>query len=463
MRFGFIARSDDMNLPPATIRTRRFKLALLTSFAGKGVSVVVQLAALPLAVAALGQERFGVYAMLAAFLNWMSIVSVTIGPGLTTQLVRAHARMDLDQEKKIFASGLTLLTLFACLLYCATEIALHLLGNARIFGSSSGQYTTELASGINILGIFVASNIMLSVAEAAQAGYQKQYIHNLFLVVGNVITIVGISLLLRSTPTIAKMIAAVYVGPVVARGLSLAQLLATHRYLIQGMLRIDIPSVRLMARTGAAFVLTSVASFCYQSFTVYWIGRTMGPQAATQMSVFITILTVIGSLLLMVTQPLWPAIQDAMVRNDPEWVTKTYSRFTKYLMACVALAAGIIAVAGDEIVHIWIRSAITTTVASQCFLGLYFFLLAWEQFNYSFLIGMGRFWFASISYFFGAIVMLTNSSWLVTKFGISGMLAAMCSGPLFVTAWTYPLQLRRLFLRPHADLAQPRRGGSINN
>jgi hypothetical protein len=115
-------------------------------------------------------------------------------------------------------------------------------------------------------------------------------------------------------------------------------------------------------------------------------------------------------------------------------------------MIYVGIAAIALGVAGDHVTHIWIKSSIAASGASQILLGLYFALLAWEHLNYSFLIGLGRYWFASLSFLSGALIMLTNSTWLVAVFGVSGMLAAMCSGPLLVTAWIYPMKLRSLFV-----------------
>lgn len=72
-------------------RTQRFKIAVLSSLTGKSVSIVLQLVALPLAIAALGIDRYGICAMLVAILNWMNIAGAAITPGLTVQLVSANS------------------------------------------------------------------------------------------------------------------------------------------------------------------------------------------------------------------------------------------------------------------------------------------------------------------------------------------------------------------------------------
>jgi O-antigen/teichoic acid export membrane protein len=442
-----------VNQKHAAIRVRGVKLALITSLAGKGLSSVVQLAALPLAIRALGQEKYGVYAVLAALLNWMAIASVTITPGLTMQLVSAHARADRREEARIFGSALILSTVVAAVLYVGSQFLLRSIGVVGIFGENYSAFTGELYDGVEVLSAFIAMNLILCVAEATQAGYQKQYVHNMFIAAGNIITIVAILLLVRAKPTITNMIIAFYAGPLVARALSLIQLLSVHRYLVGGVFRVELSAMFLIVTTGSAFLLTGVASFCYQSFSVYWVGRWGGPIAATHMSVFITLLSVAGSILMMFLQPLWPAIRDATVRDEFAWIAHTYSRIRKYLMLYVGAAAFAVAIAGNQITHIWVGAAIATSISSQILLALYFLALAWEQCNYSFLIGLGSYWFAALAYLIGSMIMLVSSAFLVPRFGVSGMLAAMCLGPLLVTAWAYPVKLHRLL---YAQLANSR-------
>ncbi len=433
----------ESNEDPAATRTRGLKLALLTYLGGKGVSTLVQLAALPLAISALGQARFGAYAMLAALLNWISIASVTITPGLTVQIVATHARREQHEEGGAVGSALVFSCLLALLLASAVQLVFHIVGLKGMFGASYGTFGADLWRSIDLLTAFIAMNVVFSVADGAQAGYQKQYIHNVFLAFGNLFTIVAILTLVRRAPSISNMIVAVYCGPLIGRALSLAQVISSRPYLIGGMLRVDLRAVASMVRTGSAFFLTSVSSFCYQSLTVYMVGRQRGPVLATEMSVFITILNALGSTLMMFTQSLWPAVRHATVRGDIGWVNRTYVNTVKYLMIYILGAAAAIAVAGDKIIDLWVRPHVQTESAARVVLGVYFLLVAWEQVNYSFLIGLGSFWFASICYFLGAVTMLLNSTWLVGQFGVSGVLIAMCLGPLLFTAWPYPLKLKQ--------------------
>jgi O-antigen/teichoic acid export membrane protein len=443
-----------MNLSQRSLRTHRLKLALLTSLVGKGVASVVQLLVLPMAIGALGRERFGAYAMLAAILNWMAIASVTVGPGLTVQLVSAHAAMDEQAEARSFGAALVISSVFAMLLLIGVQLLFHVVGVERLCGASYIPFAEDLRQGVSVLCIAMSANLILGVGEAAQAAYQRQYIHNAILAAGNIVTVLSISLLVRARPTIANMIIAVYFGPLLARAASLAQLLYTRRHLVASLRHVDWRAMKLMTRTGSAFLLTSVGSLCYQSFSVYWVGRSEGPPGATQMALFMTVLGTMGNLLIMFTQPLWPAIQDARARRDMAWIYRSYFRVAGLLMTFFGVAAVGLALAGNWLMHLWVRTAPNTNTLSSVLLGTYLVLVTWEHLNYSFLVGLGRIWFAALSYFVGALIMLSNSSWLVHLFGVEGMLAALCCGPLLVTAWIYPVRLRTLLAPTTEELSK---------
>jgi hypothetical protein len=104
----------------------------------------------------------------------------------------------------------------------------------------------------------------------------------------------------------------------------------------------------------------------------------------------------------------------------------------------------VVPVVGDRTTQVCLKSKTINNGPSKVLLGIYYTLVGWDQFNYSFLIGLGRFWFASSSHFTGAAIMFADGSCLVAEFGVPGVLAPMYTGPLFVTAWVYPLKLRRL-------------------
>lgn len=439
----FIKNSD-----PSALRTQRLKFALISSFTGKGVSVVAQLIAVPIAISSLGVERFGVYAILTALLNWFNIATVGVSPGLTAQIVSANAINDRKKEAIVFTSAFLFSVILSISLFIILHISIYFIGIERLFGAQLLNHSIELQNGLRILSVFIVANIILSVVEATQAGYQNQYINNIVLTFGSTATIFFILLVVRNWPTIPNMILAVFGAPLIARLANMTQLFVTHKYLIPKICNFNSKTLKSLLHTGCAFLLTQIGSFLYQNFTVYLVGRKLGATSAAHMSVMMLVLSLSGSLLIMFTQPLWPAIQDALIRNDFAWIKRAYSRILRHVIPCIAILACIISIYGGDLTSIWMKSQSNMNYAVQLLWGLYMLLSAWELLNYSFLIGLSRFWFASSCFFIGATIMFGISIYTVDIWGLSGIFASMCLGPLISTSWLFPVTINKI-LRQH--------------
>ena len=430
---------------PATIRTQHLKIALITSFCGKGVSIVAQLVAVPIAIASLGVERFGVYAVLTALLNWLNMATVGVSPGLTVQIVSANANKDRVRETEVFTTAFLFSVVLSTGLFILLHSIIYIVGIKNLFGTKLLNHSVELQHGLFVLSIFMMANIILSVVEATQAGYQNQYLNNILLSIGSVTTIIFILLVVRNWPTIPNMILAVFGAPLIARIMNMAQLFKNHKHLIPKFKNFKYQVLKTLLSTGCAFLLTQLGSFLYQNFTIYLVGRQLGATSAAKMSIMMLVLGLSGSLLIMFTQPLWPAIQDAVTRNDFNWIKKTYTRVQYNFIPYIAVIAVIIGFYGNSITSLWLQSASSIDSTTQALWGLYFLLVAWEHINYSFVIGLGKFWLASTCFLSGAIVMVVTSLYLIGIYGLTGVFAAMCIGPLLLTGWLFPYAIKRIF------------------
>lgn len=429
---------------PTAFRTQRFKIALVSSLAGKGVSIVSQLLALPLAISALGVDRFGIYAMLVALLTWVNMATVAITPGLTVQIVDARSTGEREAEVKVFTTALLFAVAAALCVFIGVRLFIHAVGIEHLFGRVSLPYLNEVDFGLQILLAFMSLSLVLCVVEGAQAGYQNQFINNLFGMLGSIFNIIAIVVIVVQSPSIPDLILAIYGVPLFARILNAVHLFWFHRHLLPQRRMFSFAALRAMLTTSSAFLLTALGTFFYQSFSIYWVGHELGPAYAAQMSVMMLVLNLAGSLLITVTQPLWPAIQDALKRGDLPWVRSAYRRILRTLVPYIALAAIALALGGEYILGFWLKSGVHIDLTKRLLWGVYFFIVTWEHLNYTVLMGMSRFWFASVIFSAGALVMVVASVLLVQKIGIDGLFISLCLGPLLLSTWLYPLEIRRL-------------------
>jgi len=133
---------------------------------------------MPLALHVLGVSRFGVYTTLAAAIGWLGLSSVGIGPGLTRKIAEAAAKEDRNLEKKLVSSAFFLMLAIVFPLTCAAFILIWIGNPILIFALKYLPYLHEIREGLSALLIMFAIRMMLSIGEAAQMGYQEQYIIN---------------------------------------------------------------------------------------------------------------------------------------------------------------------------------------------------------------------------------------------------------------------------------------------
>lgn len=423
-------------------RNRSLKRSVITSISGKGVSLVTQLVAIPLAVSALGLERFGVYAMLTAIFLWTNTASTVVGSALTLKISAANAANDTRGEARLFASAFFFALFTATLVAAGLYFALHASDLKEIFGLKSAVYLEELRQGAAAMVFLVPANVLFTLAESCHAGYQKQYVNNLLLSVANVFTIAGL-VLVQYAPSVQHMVLAMFLPATVSRVINFVLLLRARPYLLPRFALVDSASLRALLVTGSGFALMQVGSLAYQQFSIFYVGKHVGLSAAAYFSMMMQVISMSGSLLIVFTQPLLPALSDAIARKDFKWVLRAHKLALTRLMPYVALAASAIAVFGSFFASVILRRHVDLDVALRCLWAAFFLIVAWEHVGYIFLAGTGRLWAATWLYLAGALTMVCASLILVPSSGVQGAFVAMCLGPLLFTAATYPSIISR--------------------
>jgi O-antigen/teichoic acid export membrane protein len=418
-------------------RSRLLKISVIYSLSGKGVSVVTQLLALPLAVGALGLERFGMYAMLTAVFLWANAASAIVGSALALKIVAANANQDELLESRLFSTAFVFTVIVAAALGGAFQLALNFVDLSSFFGIASRSHASELHRAAIFMAIIVPFNIIFSLADSAQSGYQKQYITNILIIISNLFVIAGL-VWVRSHPSISGMMLAVFLPPTAARLVNLAMLWYSHPHLLPKIRLSDRGLLWNLMAMGSGFFMMQIGSFAYQQFPIFYVGRHMGLDEAAYFAAMMQVLSISGSFLLIFTQPLLPAVGDANIRNDYEWIIRVYRLTVTRLMPYIALASATIALSGSFLLSQLLRHNVDISLTTRIAWGAFFLLVAWEHIGYIFLAGTGKLLAATTLYLAGAFTMLLALITLVDSFGLFGVFLSMCFGPAIFTSFIYP-------------------------
>jgi O-antigen/teichoic acid export membrane protein len=422
-------------------RNRRLKFSVVSSLSGKGVSIVTQLLALPLAVAALGLERYGAYAMLMATFLWASTATVIVGSALSLRIVGAHANDDEALEARLFSTAFFFTCGIALVLSVSLYILICTINISSAIGIKIADYESDLRKSALSMACIVPLNVIFSLADAAQSGYQRQYLTNILYAASNIF-IIALLINVKQHPSIYGLTLAIFLPPMAARLLNLAFLLCVNRHLRPKWKHTDKNILLDLLAIGSGFFLMQIGSFAYQQFPLFFVGRYVDLAGAAYFSAMMQVISISGSLLIIFTQPLLPAIRDATIRGDVAWTRNAYWFTVARLVPYIIVASIVILIAGSSIVSQLLRHPIELDTAIRGFWALFFLLVAWEHLGYIFLTGIGSMWIATVLYIGGAVVMLIVMVTLSSGLSLASVFFAMCLGPILLTTIAYPTIFR---------------------
>ncbi len=447
--------SDTDHAGRRAFRASRVKLAFLTSVGSKALGLIVQFLAVPLAIHALGTERFGIYTMLVSALVWIDLGRLGIGPGLTRELALAWNRDERPRERMLFSNAMVFLIAVATLITALLTIGYFLAAPhiGAVFGPSATRFRGEILAGMIVVGAFLVAQIVFSAGEAARSAYQDDFINNLMSTLANLASLLLIFGVAFYWPTVPAFALAVFGSIALGKGTNLLLLLARSRpYLRPRWRYVDGTQFRPLLASSFAFWVIQIATLLMHNISLVQLGHAIGANDLTPFAVVFRLLQLLSTAVLMISMPLWPAITDATVRGDTDWIRQAYRRLLGGAMAFCIVTALVVTLLGPSLIPLWAGSTVRPNTTLCGLLGLYFVIWMWNHCHSAVLFGLGRLWTVAYVVLAEGIMVLVLSALLIPHLGATGTAAGLCLAGLLTSAWILPWVVRRTLAHPlHVD------------
>ena len=419
-------------------RSPRLRAAIVTGGAAKGLAVAVQLIAVGVAIRALGPDAFGSYLVMASLVAWLGLAAVGIGPGLTQRIAIATANDDAAGEATAFSSSVALSGLFVLLSAAAVFIVARL---ALSGDQSRSTLNGDIWTAALILGIATAAQVWLSVVEAAQLGHQEQYFANVFQAVGLASVLVILLAAGSALATVTAFVTATAFPPLLAKLANAVLYMARRRYLLTR--DVSLREASGVLSTSVAFAAVQLGATASQQLGFLWLAFVAGPAATIPLGVMFRLNSAASGVVALVTQPLWPAVADAVARSDTVWAWRAYRRASWLAVAyAVAYAVGLMTL-GTLVIQMWTGTHVEIPRLMMLLFGVYFVAGVWAHVNAITLVGLGKVWVAARITCLEAVVSSLGAVLLVAQFGATGVILALLIASVSVSATLLPLGVRR--------------------
>lgn len=433
---------------PAFGRSSRTSLvtsAIGTSLLSKVGTLVLQFGALPVAARSLGGAGFGAYIAVSAAVGWISLGSLGVGPAVTTGVARAVAAGDVETAKRFIATG-TALAVGTAGCISVMVLALVMSGTVRAFlGPQFAAYGAVIPVAFVVIAIGPLGMLAMGAVISAQSGLMEQYRGNLWTLLGIATSAVVVVLVSITSPTLPALAAAISIPLVAAATLNVLGFFRRHPALAPSPRDVRLRLLPELASTGAAFLLLQFGGYLSMNLTLLLAARSLGPSATGSVGVVLQMSMMLGGLIVMITQPLWPALLHAKSVGDMPWARSAY-RTTVGLGMVAGIGGGsLVALMASPTARLLYGGQISISQDLATTIGVFFVASAWAHVHSWVVVGLGSPLTAGVVQLVESSVSVVLVLPLVTFMGPAGVGVALGVGVLSTSAWILPVATRRMF------------------
>ena len=336
-------------------RTAKANKNIVYSFLIKGLSIACQFALVPLTIDYLDKPSYGIWQTIAQIVGWFSFFDIGIGNGLRNKLSEALAKGDSKLAKIYISTSYACVAAIFLSLMILFWVVSPLLNWAGLLGLSPGLASILRRTMLVVFSFFCLQFILNLIGNILFA-HQEPALSNLIAPLGNLLSLIVIFILTRTTPGDLFTVSLVFSAAPVVILLFFNLLFLGWRYrpIAPNFRCIQFRHSRDLFGLGVQFFIIQVAFIVMYSSANIMLIRWFGPSTVTVYTVaykYFTIALLINGI---ITATYWSAFTDAYVRQEFDWVRNTIRRMEKVtwlLMGGVILQT----ILAGRLIHLWVR------------------------------------------------------------------------------------------------------------
>lgn len=435
-------------------RYRRIALTTVANVVARLVSVAVGLVAVPLTLAYLGKEQYGLWTTITAFVAWAGLFDFGLLNGLLNRVAESDGRNDREAARTFVTSALAILVAIALGLLVATFLALPIVPWRSVFAAPSKFPDLELGWSVAAALSCIAIGMPLSVVRQVYAGYQRAYVGSIFAIFGALTMIAGLLVAVRLRASLPVIVLVFSGSGVVASIANLAFMLGREMpWLRPSLGTVSRAAIRRLMSTSTPMFLFQLGSLLINESQALVLAHRVGLDVVADYSIVWRVYILLVGFITVATTSFLPAFREAHERGESSWAALSFRRMLILRMALTLAASIALVFMGNLLLRIWLRRAdvqfgphVWIAVALLCVVAV------WTTSFVDVLNIMDHVWpqVAIVIAQGTATVLLTFA---LAERGVFGALLANVLPPIVFTSWVLPKIARRFLAASGAGSA----------
>lgn len=332
---------------------------IAVSFLAKGVSIVCSLAIVPLTIDYLDPSQYGIWLTLSSIIGWISYLDLGIGNGFRNRFAEAKAVGDMKKAREYVSTAYFSVSVIMGLALLALLLANHFVDLSSVLKVDS-SYGHELRDVFAVLCMFFCLNMVFSLFSTLMTADQKPGVSSILNAVGQMLSVVVIFVLTRTSSGSLFNLALYYSG--VPCIVMLLASLATYTFSSYKELSPSISTVRFryikdIISLGVKFFVICISMVAIFQVVNIVLSRELGPLAVTQYNIAFKYFNILLSVMIIVITPFWTAFTDAFSQREMDWMKSTLRRLERTWVVFVLGGLLMLALSGT-FYGIWIKDKV---------------------------------------------------------------------------------------------------------
>jgi O-antigen/teichoic acid export membrane protein len=282
---------------------------------------------LPLAIGALGKDRFGLWTTIAASVALLNFSDLGIGNGLQSKLGIYFGEKNVDRCIDVIYSSVLLLAVLAIIVAIVSIALIHtLIDPSRVLGISADIYGAEAKSAIQAALVCFAIAMPVSAMGRISFALQKGWFVSVAQALAAVISLGWCFWLSKSTPNVADFIYVQNIPGFCLTVFSAVYVLKSLKLKPRLKSFLNFKEARSTVSLGVAYILPQISNMAITSMQPILITRYVGLGEAGLYNVLVRFFNALMLPQGIIMGSLAPAYSHAFGAGDITWLKTTYNR-----------------------------------------------------------------------------------------------------------------------------------------
>lgn len=418
-------------------RSSQIKKNIAGSIAIKGISILTSLLLVPLTLNYVNKELYGIWLTLSSIVLWLNFFDIGFTLGLKNKLAVALAVKNYINGKYLVSTTYYMMIIIFLPLCLLILFIIPFLNWPSILNVSPA-YGNDIIKVLYILITSVFFQMFFNVLGAVVSAYQKVALSSLFIMLGQVLSLLLVYILtLIAPPSLLGLAVAISISPIIILCIFSVYLYKNQFKEVSPSYKfVDKKKIKELFSMGVKFFIIQIQVIVLYQSTNVIISNIVGPEAVTEYNIAYKYLNIATMLFNIVLTPLWPAFTDAYTLKDYQWMRNIYKKMC-YVYISVVFGILMLVIISPYIYSLWVGDNVEVPVSMTIVIAVFIIINSWDSLQVTMINGIGAVKLQTFIVLIGLLFHIPLAFFFGNKIGAQGVILSMiCINIIYAIIFT---------------------------